>query len=222
MSYATFATHTRNRHAIVARHVISAATLLFVISAVPLSAQTAKAAGLYRDSYALEAKRDYAGALAKVREARQSGSNMYFANVRMGWLAYLSGNYAASIASYAEAIINEPKAIEPRLGRTLPLLAAGNWRELERQCREVLAMDAQNATALYRLAVAQYNGGNFADAAASYQVLVAAYPSDLDFKTGLGWSLLKQGRQADARPLFEAVLAVSPDNLNALKGLGRN
>ena len=35
-----------------------------------LHGQEAKSAGLYRESYVLEAKRDYAGALAKVRDAR--------------------------------------------------------------------------------------------------------------------------------------------------------
>jgi len=188
----------------------------------PAGAQSDRAANLYRESYALEAKRDYPSALAKVREAKQAGSNAYFASLRMGWLSYLAGDYVFSAASYGDAVTAEPKAIEPKLGRTLPLLAAGNWRELERGCREVLALDAQNATALARLAIAQYNSGNFVDAAASYRKLIEGYPSDLDFKTGLGWALLKQGRTADARPLFEAVLAVSPDNLNALKGLGRN
>lgn len=201
---------------------VGIAGLLLALTAVPVQAQTTRAAGLYRESYALEAKGNFAGALAKVRDAKQAGSNVYFASIRMGWLAYLAGDYTSSMASYAEAIVAEPTAVEPRLGRTLPLLAAGNWRELERQSRDVLALDAQNALGLYRLAVAQYNSGNFADAAATYQKLVTAYPSDLDYKTGLGWSLLKQGRAANARPLFEAVLAVSPDNLNALKGLGRN
>jgi tetratricopeptide (TPR) repeat protein len=203
------------------KHVVALCALL-VVAAFPLNAQS-RAAGLYRESYALEAKHDYSGALAKVREAsKQAGANAYFASVRMGWLAYLAGDNTASMASYADAIAAQPKAVEPRLGRTLPLLAAGNWRELERQCRDVLALDGQNMTAMYRLALAQYNGGNFADAAATYQLLVAAYPSDLDFKTGLGWALLKQGRAAAARPIFEDVLAVSPDNLNAQKGLGRN
>jgi tetratricopeptide (TPR) repeat protein len=209
---------TRTR---VARLIGGLGFLLSVVAHPAMSQGTGNAPRLYRESYALEAKGDYVAAHAKVREAKQAGSSGYFATIRMGWLAYLAGDYTGSAAYYAEAITVEPKAIEPRLGRTLPLLAASNWRELERGCRDVLAIDAQNVTALSRLAIAQYNGGNFADAAASYRKLIESYPSDLDFKTGLGWALLKQGRTADARPLFEAVLAVSPDNLNAQKGLGR-
>ena len=206
---------------IVSPRVALGVIVLLTFALHPARAQGDRAASLYRESYALEARREYPAALAKVREAKLAGSNAYFASLRMGWLSYLAGDYVSSAASYADAVAAEPKAIEPKLGRTLPLLAAGNWRELERTCREALALDAQNVSALSRLAIAQYNSGNFADATASYRKLIEGYPSDLDFKTGLGWALLKQGRTADARPFFEAVLAVSPDNLNALKGLGR-
>lgn len=202
--------------------LLLAASALTIAAPLVARAQGDATARLYRESYALEAKRDYVGALAKVRDAKRAGSNAYFATIRLGWLTYLSGDYAGAVTLYTDAAALEPKAIEPKLGRTLALLAVGNWRELEKAAREALAIDAQNVTALSRLAVAQYNSGNFADAAATYKKLNEAYPSDLDFKTGLGWALLKQGRTTDARPLFESVLAVSPDNLNALKGLGRN
>ncbi len=182
-------------------------------------AATDRVGALYRESYLLEAKRDYAGALAKVQEASQSGSNAYFAKIRMGWLSYLSGDNEGSAARYAEAVAAEPKAVEPRLGLTLPLLAAKNWHELERACRDALTLDPGNATALSRLAIAYYWGGNFTDAATTYRRLVEQYPSELDYQTGLGWALLKLGRANDARPVFEAVLAVSPDNVNAKLGL---
>jgi tetratricopeptide (TPR) repeat protein len=174
---------------------------------------------LYRESYMLEAKLDYPGALAKVREIRQSGGASYFATLRTAWLSYLAGDYKASAADYADAIAAEPKAVEPKLGLTLPLLAGRNWRELERACRDVLAIDARNVTARSRLAQALYWAGNYPDAASTYRQLVADYPSDLDHKTGLGWALLRMGRTAEARQIFGSVLAVSPDNVYAKQGL---
>jgi Flp pilus assembly protein TadD len=48
---------------------------------------------------------------------------------------------------------------------------------------------------------------------------MADYPAELDHQTGLGWSLLKMGRSKEARQLFTAVLAVSPDNPNARQGM---
>ena len=182
-------------------------------------AQTDRVAGLYRDSYVLEAKGDYAGAASKVRDAKQASPRSYFAAARLGWLTYLAGDFSSSVAAYTEAIGLEPKAVEPKLGLTLPLVAAKKWRDLERACRDVLAVDAQNATALSRLAQAQYWSDNFADAAATYRRLADNYPSNLDYKTGLGWALLKTGRAADAKQQFDAVLAVSPDNASAKQGL---
>ncbi len=194
--------------------------LVLALPAGRAAAQADRSGTLYRDSYALEAKGDYAGALTRTREARGGGVNTYFATLRMGWLSYLVGDYPASIASYSAAIAAEPKAIEPKLGLTLPLLAQRNWRELERACNAVLATDPRNVTALARLAIAQYNAGNFGGAESTYRRLTADYPSEADYKTGLGWALLKLGRNGEARQLFEAVLAVAPDNANAKAGLG--
>ena len=192
---------------------------LIVESTPSLAYAQSRAAALYKESYALEAKSDYAAAIARAREAAKAGSDVYFATVRLGWLTYLAGDFAESVARYTDAIAAAPAAIEPKLGLTLPLLAAGKWRELERACREALAVDAQNVTALGRLAMSYYNLGNYGDAATTYRRLADSYPATLDYKTGLGWALLKLGRSADARAQFEAVLAVSPDNVSAKQGM---
>jgi tetratricopeptide (TPR) repeat protein len=174
---------------------------------------------LYRESYQLEAQRDLAGALSKMREIRRLAGPSYFVALRTGWLAYLAGDLDSAVAAYREAIAAEPKAIEPVLGLTLPLLAQRNWRALERACRKVLRRDPQNALARARLAHALYWSGNYPDAAAVYRKLVASYPGDLDHKTGLAWALKRMGRGDEARRLFDAVLAVSPDNPHARQGI---
>lgn len=207
------------------RHIMRAimrplATVALALPFSSVAAQEPRSATLYRESYVLEAKRDYIGALARVREARAGGGNAYFAAIRLGWLSYLQGDYAAAIASYSEAVAAEPKAIEAKIGLTLPLLAQRNWRELDRASTAVLAVDPHNATALARLGLARYNSGNYAGAESMYRKLADDYPSEMDYKTGLGWAMLKQGKNGDAKALFEAVLAVSPDNTNAKAGLG--
>ena len=204
------------------RRLLLAGVFAAVTIAAPRAAiaqAESRAAMLYRESYALEAKRDYAGAMARVREVKGSGGNAYFATVRLAWLDYLAGDFGGSVTAYNEASAMEPNAVEPRLGATLPLLAARRWADLEKACRDVMTLDPHNSTALSRLATAQYWSGNFADATVTYRRLSADYPSDLDYKTGLGWSLLKSGKANDARQQFEAVLAVSPDNVLAKQGL---
>ena len=198
----------------------AACVVIVSFAASPVAAQGDKGAAAFRESYAAEARREYATALAKVREARAGGANAYFAALRSGWLSYLLVDFPASIASYAEAVAAEPKAIEPKLGLTLPLLGQRNWRELERACQAVLAVDPHNATSLARLGLAQYSAGDFAGAEATYRRLADDYPSELDYKTGLGWALLKQGKGAEAQAVFEGVLAVSPNNVSARAGVG--
>lgn len=178
-----------------------------------------RTAALYRLSYQLEAKGDHAGALARMAEIRAAAGRSYFVVVRTAWLQYLKGDLAGSTTSYREAVSLEPKAVEPRLGLTLPLLALKRWRDLERACRDVLALDPNDPTARARLAHALYFVGNYPDAATVYRKLVADYPAVLDHQTGLAWTLLRMGRRAEAHRLFNAVLAVSPDNLNAKAGL---
>jgi Flp pilus assembly protein TadD len=196
--------------------------LLLAALAAPRPATAApdeRVAVLYRESYQLEAKGDAAGALGKMNEIRAATGATYFVVVRTAWLQHLAGSFVPAVASYREAARLEPKAVEPKLGLTLPLLAQKRWRELERACRDVLALDGGNALARARLAHAHYSAGNYPDAATTYRKLVAEYPSNLDHKTGLGWALLRMGRRAEARQLFEAALAVSPDNPNAKQGL---
>ena len=174
---------------------------------------------LYRKSYRAEASGRQEEALATMVTIRAKAGDSYFVHVRMGWVAYLAGRHGESEQAYRRAIAADPKAIEPKLGLTLPLLATKKWRALERACRDVLAVDPKNNNARARLAHAHYSSGNYPDAATVYRGLVADYPAELDHQTGLGWSLLKMGRSKEARQLFTLVLAVSPDNPNARQGM---
>jgi len=198
--------------------------LLLAVLCAPRPAAAApdeRVAALYRASYELEARGNAAGALGKMGEIRALTGATYFVVVRTAWLQYLKGDFAGAVTSYRDAIRWEPKAVEPKLGVTLPLLALKRWRELERACRDVLALDPHNAIARARLAHALYAVGNYPDAATAYRKLVADYPSVLDHQTGLGWALLRMGRRAEAQRLFQTVLTVSPDNASAKAGLAQ-
>jgi tetratricopeptide (TPR) repeat protein len=174
---------------------------------------------LYRQSYALEAKGDYQAALGRMREVRKAAGASYFLSLRTGWLAYLAGDYETAEASYREAIRAKSGALEAKIGLTLVLYVAQRWKALETACKQVLAQDAMHPMARARLASSYYATGNYPDAAAIYRKLVGAFPGELDYQTGLGWALLRMGKGGEAQKLFHAVLAVSPDNPNALQGI---
>lgn len=200
-------------------------TLIAVAFGVVLLAPWTALAGaddvphLFRQTYRLEAKHKYAVALAAMYKIRGHVGETYFVLARIGWLAHLSGRYGDSEAAYRKAAKLAPKAVEPRLGLTLPLLVQKKWRDLERACRDVLLLDPLNETARARLAHAHYMVKNYPDAATAYRSLVDQYPANLDYQTGLGWALARMGRVKEGKELFRAVLAVSPDNPNALDGI---
>jgi tetratricopeptide (TPR) repeat protein len=154
-----------------------------------------------------------------MQKIKASAGASYFVAARIGWLAYLAGRFADSVAAYREAAQLAPAAVEPRLGMTLPLLAQKSWRELETACRDVLKLDPNNGAARARLAHAHYSIGNYPDAAVVYRKLMDEYPAELDHQTGLGWALARMGRVKEAKAIFSAVLAVSPDNWNAQQGM---
>jgi tetratricopeptide (TPR) repeat protein len=207
-------------------HIMTlAAALLVTLAAEPSRSQPPAEAApvdfgdLYRKSYRAEAENRPAEALEAMKILRDRAGESYFVQVRTGWVAYLAGRYAESEEAYRRAISAQPKAIEPRLGLTLPLLATKKWRELARVSKDVLTLDPKSNMARARLAHAHYSLGNYPDAATVYRGLIADYPAELDHQTGLGWSLAKMGRIKEAKQLFTSVLAVSPDNPNARQGM---
>jgi tetratricopeptide (TPR) repeat protein len=200
-------------------HVRTAALLAVVGLLLSASQAQADTPDLYRQSYVLEAKGDYQAALGRMREIARSAGGSYFVSLRIGWLAYLTGDYEGAEAGYREAIAAKPAALEAKIGLTLVLYVAKRWKALETACKQILAEDPKHATVRARLASSHYAMGNFPDAATIYHKLVNAYPGELDYQTGLGWALLRMGKREEAQQVFRAVLAVSPDNPNALQGV---
>jgi tetratricopeptide (TPR) repeat protein len=194
--------------------LVFAATM---VTAYPAYAEDASAN--HRASYQLEAKGDYVGALAKMNALRSAGDNSYFVILRTAWLRYLAGDFAGAETGYRAAMVAKPKAVEPKVGLTLVLYTAGDWKALVVACQAALADNPKDATLRARLASAQYNLNRYPDAASLYRKLIDEYPGVLDYQTGYGWALQRMGKGREARAVFQAVLAVSPDNANAKQGL---
>lgn len=173
---------------------------------------------LYRQSYALEAKGDYDGAIRRMNEVASRGGTDYVAVIRTGWLQYLAGRHAESETSYLKAIRLAPDAVEPRLGITLPLMALRRWKEAERFCNEVLKAAPGESVAQGRMAYIQYMLGAYEKAEAWYRQVLAAYPGNVEMRAGLAWTLLMLHRFQEARAEFDKVLAVAPDHASAREG----
>jgi tetratricopeptide (TPR) repeat protein len=173
----------------------------------------------FQESYDQEAAGHNQEALAALDKLSSEKNGSYVALLRKGWLQYRLGKNVPAIEAYTRAIATAPKAVEPRLGILLPLLAEKQWPAAERHARDILKLDPANYLATLRLAFALYSQNRFDESLPLYQKLVDAYPSDTEARSGLGWTLLKLRRSKEAAAVFRALLDFSPKNQLGQQGL---
>jgi tetratricopeptide (TPR) repeat protein len=193
--------------------------LLLALSLTGVAPRALATPDVWRRSYALEARGDVRGALSAIEALPGDQRAGYLYALRHAWLLYLAGRHDESVAAYRVAAGASARAIEPRVGELLPLMALRRWQEAEQRAREVLRLDADNYLASRRLALALYQLGRFDDAREVYQQVSARYPGDLEMVTGSAWCDLRRGRRDEAATAFRTVLAVSPDDATAAAGL---
>lgn len=174
---------------------------------------------VYQRSYELEAAGDYAGALAMLQRLTNKAQRQYMFHARRGWLYYMVGRYDESIAEYVRAVDDERKSMEAYLGLSAAHLAKLDYAATIAVCKIALQLDDDNYTALSRLAWCYLYTGEYRDAERAYKHLEDLYPSDLDVKINLGWSMYWQSDLKDAREKFEEVLMYAPENESATAGL---
>lgn len=178
-----------------------------------------EAGKVFQQSYDDEAVGKLEAALSGMDALPAPHKDGYVAQLRRGWLLYKLGKNAEAVAAYAKATELESGSIEARVGATLPLMAQRKWADVEAMCKDVLARDAGNYLAGLRQAFAVYSLGRYPEAEALYRKLLGFYPSDVDARAGLGWSLFKAGKKDDAAKVFADVLDISPRNALALDGI---
>jgi tetratricopeptide (TPR) repeat protein len=185
--------------------------LTAAILATPACAEDAVLEALTK-SYQYEKAQNYEDAIKAIAVLKDQD---YLIQLRLGWLYYLSGNYANSRQRYQMAIAAAPKAIEPRLGYMLPLLAQARYAEVEAVARQVLTMDSANYYASLRLAVALRLQEKLAPAAEVNVAMLELYPTDVSFLIELGLVHVAQQDQVAARQVFHRVLTLDPENVTA-------
>ncbi len=214
------------------RRAPSAAGLFAAVALVVVGAATPPVAGqqggpapdaaaAYKRSLDYERVQDYQNAIRALAPVHEASPNGYTVNLRMGWLFYLNGNYANAEAHYEAATKAAPMALEPKLGRLLPLLAQGRWSDAETLAYQVVSVDHYNYYGNLRLAIALRMQGKL-DAA--YQIalkMTGAYPADVLHAVELAQIQDARGEKAEARRIFGEVLLLDPENQTARRYLGR-
>ena len=171
----------------------------------------------FAKSYESEQAGKYSTAINDLKPVYKSDS--YFVNIRLGWLYYLTKQYAESIKYYNIAIAMKPYAIEARFGCVKPLSAIESWENVKVQYVQILKIDPQNTLANYWLGVIYYNKKSFAAAEKLFEKVVNLYPLDYDSIIMLAWTKLNLGKSPDAKVLFYQALVIRPNDSSAISGL---
>lgn len=174
----------------------------------------------FKASYQYETAQNYTDAIKAMLPLYQSSSRDYLVNLRLGWLYYLGGAYANSQKHYQAASLAEARAVEPRVGCLLPLLAQGRYADAEVVAHEALRLDADNYYASLRLAYALRMQSKYSAAEAVNRRMLKLYPSDSKFLLEQGYAYWGLGRMREARELFADVLLLDPENYDARTALG--
>lgn len=187
---------------------------MFLIVAAALTRPVAAAdpvAEAVAESINLEKQTKYDEAVLALTNVRKPA---YLVYVRLGWLHYLRADYEKSKQFYQQAMRMQSKALEPRLGYMLPLLAQYRYAEVEATAKSVLTIDANHPTASLRLAYALRMQSKFNPARDVNARMLELYPTDLGF---LVEQLLSSvgAKHPDVPLLCETILALDPDNVTA-------
>jgi tetratricopeptide (TPR) repeat protein len=192
--------------------------ILTLVGMSHLSAQTdSKIQSAFSESYRAEQNSSYAAAISAIKPIYQ-GDN-YSINARMGWLLFLTKEYTESVTYYEKAIKLKPYAIEARFGLIKALNAIQSWDKVKEQYEAILKIDDQNTTSRYWLGVLYYNRKDFENAAKNFEKIVNLYPMDYGSVIMLAWTRLNQGKNADAKVLFNQALLLLPNDSSATQGL---
>ncbi len=171
----------------------------------------------FEESYKLEKGGKYEDALTTMKSVYSESS--YEINLRLGWLAYLSGKFTESIAYYNNAISKLPLSVEARLGLVLPLSAMGNWNQIIDHYNKILEVDPKNTLVNYRLGVIYYERKQYDKSETYLKKVINLYPFDHDSLLMLAWVKYRQGNINHARILFNKVLMANPADASAKEGL---
>ncbi|MEY4877232.1 MAG: hypothetical protein RL708_2381 [Bacteroidota bacterium] len=172
----------------------------------------------FSKSYAYETSTNYTEAINALKAVYNPKN--YELNLRLGYLNYEAKKYAESVEYYTKSVDLMPFSIEAKLGLALPLSMTNNWKRITELYTDILKIDPQNSTVLYRMGLISFTNKDYNSAYKYYEKLVNMYPFSYDGLLMYAWTNYQLGKFADAKILFNKVLLLSPADKSAKEGLG--
>lgn len=195
------------------------AAFLLLAASVRAEEELSPTQQLWVNSFDAEKGGRYDKAREYMETIVREGGDFYFANLRLGWLHYVAGDYAAGVASYRKAAGLAPGAIPPLIGLISCYASQGNNADAVKAAKALLEIDPLNYTGNKSLGDQLYAAGDYAGAGAYYEKLCGLYPEDLTIANALAWSCLNRGMTQEAARIFNNILTVNPNMAVSRQGL---
>jgi putative PEP-CTERM system TPR-repeat lipoprotein len=158
-------------------------------------------------------------ALADVQSAIKIDPSSTPAHFLLGRIQTLRNQPDAAIAAYQEALRLNPRATDARIALAQLQMGQGDLDTAVAMARDALSADPSNADAQLLIAKGLVARREYARAAQELQQLNKRFPNSVAVLNELGMLAGHQGNAASARANFERVLALQPNNEDALLGL---
>ncbi|MDD4964159.1 MAG: tetratricopeptide repeat protein [Gallionella sp.] len=177
---------------------------------------------IWQSNYTLEKSGQYALAVAGMDEVLRQIPTHEFALMRRAWLNYSQGRHNDALRDYNQVLALNPKALDARLGITLPLLAQQRWREAAVEANKVIAVSAWDYTAHVRLMICEEGEHKWETLTRHATELATRYPGDVTAQVYLARSAAWQNDIPSARFAYLKVLQHVPDHIEANAYLKKN
>jgi len=125
-----------------------------------------------------------------------------------------------NLALYTSTLATSPDAHGIRTGLAAVYASQGDLQSAERECREAVNLDPDNAIALNCLGGVYLKQGRHANAVAYFKRAVQLNPKEARIHSNLGFTYLEMGLLEQAELQFRATVALAPLNSGAYSGLG--
>ncbi|NOR44506.1 MAG: tetratricopeptide repeat protein [Candidatus Delongbacteria bacterium] len=190
-------------------------TLLIIASSLFAELSFKEIQSAYNSSYTYEAATKYKIAISSLNKVIKEYPKGYTVNYRLGWLYYLSGNYANSLQHLNTALLTYPYSVEVLNTLNLVNVARLDWDKVESQSMNIFKIDYYNYYANYWYTIALMRQAKYGQAIKISNKMLSVFPSNVIFLVTLAESTYLNGSVADALLIFQSAVILDKDNETA-------
>lgn len=196
-------------------------TLLIIVGSLFAELSFKEIQSAYNSSYTYETATKYKIAISSLNKVIKEYPKGYTVNYRLGWLYYLSGNYANSLKHLNTGLLTYPYSVEVLNTLNLVNVARLDWDKVEIQSANIFKIDYYNYYANYWYTIALMRQKKYDQAIKISNKMLSVFPSNVTFLVTLAESTYLNGSVADALLIFQSAVILDKDNETAKYYLGK-